>query len=263
MPSNIEFARAVDELADTIIGYEIGKSGQNGRCDCIGLIMGAMARLDGKSYPLHSTNYFARYQMQWLRAVDGELTLGGVLYKAREDASELNERYKLGGRYFTGDLLDYFHVGVVTGVAPLEITHCTQGKNANGIVRETALNGWTHAGGVLGVDYGENNHGGEQVLYVAYVTATKGGTVNVRKRPDISADRVAKLQLGTVVDVMEEADGWAKIETPDGDRGYMMVQYIKRIGDDYAADDETALAYEERVLGLLERIVALLEGGAG
>ena len=44
MPTAKEFANEVQELALTITGYQTGKSGQNGLCDCIGLIMGAMAR---------------------------------------------------------------------------------------------------------------------------------------------------------------------------------------------------------------------------
>ena len=39
MPSNKEFAQEVEALALTVTGYQEGKSGQNGLCDCIGLIM--------------------------------------------------------------------------------------------------------------------------------------------------------------------------------------------------------------------------------
>lgn len=53
--------------------------------------------------------------------------MGEIVYKARKpgDSSyNLPDRYKANG----GDLLDYYHVGVVTKVRPLEITHCSTMK---------------------------------------------------------------------------------------------------------------------------------------
>ena len=45
MPTAKEFAYEVEDIALTVTGYQTGKSGQNGLCDCIGLIMGAVNRL--------------------------------------------------------------------------------------------------------------------------------------------------------------------------------------------------------------------------
>lgn len=90
MPSAKEFAYEVEDIALTVTGYQEGKSGQNGLCDCIGLIMGAMNRLSRISYPIHDTNYFRRYQTNNLRTLkSGEtMQVGQILYKARADQSE-------------------------------------------------------------------------------------------------------------------------------------------------------------------------------
>lgn len=57
-----------------------------------------------------------------------DLHIGDIVFKAYEpDESgyDLPNRYKPGGAYYDGDLRDYYHVGVVTSVDPLSITHMT------------------------------------------------------------------------------------------------------------------------------------------
>ena len=235
MPTAKEFAREVEALALTVTGYQNGKSGQNGLCDCIGLIMGAMARLGRSAYPMHSTNYFARYQMNNLQPLQNsqELQEGHLVYKARSDTRDLNERYQPGGRYYReGDLLDYYHVGVVTDAGVFEITHCTQDGSISGIKRDTSTKGWTHFGELMEVDYVSDKNAGnikeETMSKTAYVSVPAGtSTANLRTRPDKSAPLIKRVSGGTVVDVLEQADGWAKIEAPDGNTGYMMLDFLK------------------------------------
>lgn len=243
MPTAKEFAYAVEDLALTITGYQNGKSGQKGLCDCIGLIMGAMASLGHGSYPMHSTNYFARYQMSGLRTLkNGEtLQVGQLLYKHNEDQSDLNDRYKAGGRYYVnGDLRNYYHIGVITDLNPLEITHCTQSGNISGIKRDSSTKGWTLVGELMGVDYELANYdeGWREpvVSRTAYVDVPPGTTTaNMRKRPDIESEFIKRVPAGVAVDVFEEADGWAKIADPDGVKGYMMTKFLHFL--EYATDD--------------------------
>lgn len=220
-----DLAKAVEGLALTITGYKIGKRGQSGLCDCIGLIMGAMMQLGHKAYPLHSTNYFARKEMDTLEELDsfsGSLQPGMLLYKAYEDSSDLNERYRSGGRYFTGDLLDYYHVGVVTAVEPLEITHCT--SVAGGIKRDASLAGWTHAGRLTGVTYSGDST--EPAGISAVVAAANGKPVRMRAAPDDDGETLLKLPVGEAVTVLADAQGWSKIRTAAGKIGYMMSEFL-------------------------------------
>lgn len=271
MPTGKDLARQVDELAAEITGYRDGKSGENGLCDCIGLVMGAMKTIARVAYPMHSTNYFARKQMSTLHPLTmaEQLQMGMLVYKARSDTSQLNDRYQYGGRYYTGDMLDYYHVGVVTGLLPLEITHCTSTKSANGIVRDTTANGWTHYGKLMGVDYGDTED--NRMVYTAYVSATQGRTVNLRKRPDIAAKVVERVALGKVVEVKEEAEDWAQVETQSGNTGYMMVKFLTRIGDgtetienvpesnEDSQKQASDTSFEEQVLELLKRIYGVIK----
>lgn len=237
MPTAKEFAYEVEDIALTVTGYQIRKSGQNGLCDCIGLIMGAMTNLGSGSYPMHSTNYFARYETNNMRTLkSGEtLQVGHILYKARSDQSDLDDRYKPGGRYHRpNNMLDYYHVGVITSISPLEITHCTKDGSISGIKRDSSTKGWTHVGEVKGVDYAADTNVGskeeETMNKTAYVSVPAGTTTaNMRKRPNKKADLVKRITKGTVVEVLEQADGWAKIVDPEGDKGYMMTEFLKAL----------------------------------
>ena len=98
----------------------------------------------------------------------------------------------------------------------------------------------------------------------AYVTVPAGTTTaNMRKRPNKKADLVKRITKGTVVEVLEQADGWSKIQDPTGDRGYMMSEFLKELA--YADEDAPEAAedaqqqasesgFEQEVLERLTRI---------
>lgn len=226
------FLEAVKRIAKTNPDYRTGGIGEDGTCDCIGLIMGAMYELGRKDYPIHSSNFFARKQTEDLSKIIGTiLTPGMIVYKAREDKGTLNDRYKPGGVYHTGDLLDYYHVGVVESVEPMRIVHCTSSATVDGIAYDNTTRGWTHAGFVKGLEYLKENQGAEGAVGKAVVHAEFGKTVNLRQRPSVNGEIVARIQLGTVVNVHESArndldEVWCKI-TADKNAGYMMAKYLK------------------------------------
>lgn len=220
-----QFLDNIKQIADSDPVYRTGGSGKDGTCDCVGLIMGAL----GGRFDLHSSNYFARFQMRSLDALADESQLhpGSIVYKSRRDTGELNARYQTGGRYYTGDLLDYYHVGIVTSIDPLEITHCTSSGDVDGITTDTSIRAWSHFGDLLDVDYSQ-----EEAIQMAQkraaVTASSGSTVRMRKRPDGSAPEVAKVPIGQAVEVLESAAGWAKINW-NSTTGYMMAQFLRTI----------------------------------
>lgn len=228
--------------------YRTGGTGEDGTCDCIGAVMGAMYRLGRADYPLHSSNYFARYQTEELCAIADPSALipGQVVYKAKDDPSGLHERYLPGGTHCTGDTRDYYHAGMVVSASPLIIVHCTSSGGVSGFTRDDRIGQWRFAGRVKGVSYEEQ----EETAQTAVVTVTSGTTANLRIRPDVKSRRVAKVSAGTVVTVLEQADGWAKITTPQGERGYMMTQFLKPA-------DETI---EARLASLEARVLQLERG---
>ena len=140
------FLSQVAAIASERPTYRLGGEGADGTCDCIGLIIGAIERAGGKWKGTHGSNYAARNEMAVLsRQIDAtQMELGWAVYKAKapnESGYALPDKYKSGS-----DLLDYYHVGVVTGIEPLEITHCTTGGGVDGIATDSKQGKWLYGG---------------------------------------------------------------------------------------------------------------------
>ena len=225
---NAEFVERVRQIADSNPTYRTGGDGSDGTCDCIGLVMGAVS----KKYPMHSTNYFARYEMDGLFPLSDwrELTVGDLVYKWRDGGSTLHERYKQGGRYFTGDMNDYYHVGVVTSIEPLVITHCTESDNINGIARDNSIKCWQLYGQLNGVEYEDDDAPANPIAHdLAVVYAENGKPVKMRPIPSTDRPYIAEVPVGAQVEIVEQADGWAKVVW-GSQRGYMMSEFLRVIG---------------------------------
>ena len=230
------FIGRVRTIASRSLTYRTGGVGKDGTCDCIGLIMGAMYELGHKAYDMHSTNYFARYQTMEMVTLKSstEIYPGMILYKARDDQDRLNGRYLPGGRYYTGDVLDYYHVGVVVRAKPLEIIECTEYGSVTGIVRSSTIKGW-HYGGklrdVLYDGYEEENEpkesGAEETMSVLYKArvATNEGTLNLRSTP--GGKKIGELPKGAEVDVYSEGE-WARVGYGEM-LGYASGKYMEKI----------------------------------
>lgn len=226
------FLSAVRENAARVNRYESGGDGSGGGCDCIGLIIGAV-RLAGGSWPgTHGSNYAARRVTDELHPVSAAsgLMLGEIVYKAREPGQP---GYDLPGAYDSSpDRLDYYHVGVVTSVSPLIITHCTSVDG--GIQRDNALGAWRYAGELSMVDYdGEHSEQGEEdelpaALYTAQVLAPENNfPVRLRVSPSINARIITEIPQGSIAEVLQEGVGWNKIRV-NGHTGWMMARFLVR-----------------------------------
>lgn len=248
------FVQAVDEAAADIRQYEWGESGDNGKSDCIGLIMDALRRCGFKWPGQHGTNWTARNAMQELKklAVTEDLFPGEVVFKARAPG---DEKYKLPDSYKnSGDLFDYYHVGVVTAVKPLCITHCT--SVAGGIQRDNKLGAWSWGGCLKYVDYEEGSEDSMNFPYWAEVWAPNKYPVKMREEPNEDANILEKVDQGTWVEVLaeigtEEDGKWCFIR--HGDRtGYMMKKFLRDIAEDQESvpegPDEVLLENAERAL---------------
>lgn len=215
------FLEKVAEIADASPVYRLGGDGSDGACDCIGLIIGAIRRAGGSWTGIHGSNYSARYEMRELLPVmdAGELNLGEVVYKARmpgQTGYDLPERYGADP-----DNRDYYHIGVVTAVEPLEITHCT----GPGIVRDTKLGRWTYRGRLEKVDY-DGTEVVETMVQTATVVADSGDDVKMRSTPSQTDGLYWKVPVGDKVQVAYVEGEWAKVRH-QGRTGYMMVEYLE------------------------------------
>lgn len=215
------FLEKVEEIAQSNPSYKEGRDGSDGTCDCIGLIIGAIRRAGGSWTGIHGSNYSARYEMRELLPVmdAGELNLGDAVYKARmpgQTGYDLPERYGADP-----DNRDYYHIGVVTAVEPLEITHCT----GPGIVRDTKLGRWTYRGRLEKVDY-DGTEVVETMVQTATVVADSGDDVKMRSTPSQTDGLYWKVPVGDKVQVAYVEGEWAKVRH-QGRTGYMMVEYLE------------------------------------
>lgn len=257
-----DFLAKVNEIEAEGQVYREGGKGADGTCDCIGLIMGALERCGAEIWPMHSSNYAARCKAM-LEPI-GQLEKGMAVFKCQV-GSTLNERYLPGGRYYTCDLNDYYHVGVVMETEPLIIKHCTTGGGANGIVTDTKLGEWKVAGRLLDVDYSSADEGASEPMS-AVVTAASGETVNLREKDSKKAALVCRVPIGETVRVLKDMGQWCRVRTADGKEGYMISNYLEyQMPGDTDADDRRTelLDAAERLRKALEDFMGALGGMNG
>lgn len=215
-----KFVMAVLDNVARVTHYELGQDGRSGGCDCIGLIIGALRMAGEKWTGTHGSNYAARNEMRTLQKLQRteQLTLGDIVYKTHAKGES---GYALPSRYAGDpDQLDYYHVGVVTRVSPLEITHCTGVQG--GIKRDTSIGKWSH--------YGQIKHVNEEVLTMASYQVT-GGRLNIRTGPGYAYDRIGQIDDGTIVSAAPVEDGsWLYVDH-QGVNGYALGQYLVRVAD--------------------------------
>ena len=262
------FLRCVKENAARIHGYELGHDGSDGESDCIGLIIGALG-LAGFRWPgVHGSNWAARNAMADLGYIPSALYLflGEVVYKAREPD---DEKYSLPSAYKDSPLkLDYYHVGVVTGIDPLEITHCTSRNGVGGVYVDNTMGNWRYGGMLKYVDYEEDKPMDETW---ATVYAETGKTVNLRKEPDKKSVIIARVPVGEEVKVIDYNawPEWDKVMY-GGKTGYMRAEYLKDYvnepdekpdGDTVTVRREDLEEWEAAMLEMAEAIQGLLGHG--
>ena len=149
-----QFVALVEQIAAEEPKFRLGCCGDDGFCDSIGVIIGALLRAGGAWRGLHEINYAARKEVAKLALVsEGSLQKGEVIFRAYEPwqgGYELDRKYERDGDFYNRDLRDYYHVGVVESVFPIRIRHMAFGK----MKMDTRLEKWMYHGKLKQVDYG-------------------------------------------------------------------------------------------------------------
>ena len=223
--TSAEFVEWVLKNAARVRQYKKGGDGTNGDCDCIGLLVGAW-RLAGQDWRwAHGSNYAARF-LTYNLLIGQSLRAGDLVYKARPPG---NTKYALPDRYKKGpDLNDYYHVGVVLCSDPLDIIHCT--SVPGGIQHDKTRGAWKYSGQFNQI------RDDPMSIYQATLVARSGSTVNLRSGPGLGYNLIARLKIGTTVEVQAAAgDGWSYIKS--GKRyGYVQNDFLQAVGQEPAAD---------------------------
>lgn len=263
------FLRGVQEIKADSPTYRLGGDGSDGTCDCIGLIIGAIRRAGGKWTGTHGSNYAARFAVGgMMRNVDAaDLELGWIVFKARgpmDAGYDLPEKYRVGGASYTGDVMDYYHVGVVTGVEPLAITHCTKGGGVDGVTVDSRQGDWRYAGPCAVVTYAadtDSPEGGDTSMETrrATVISQDGNPVKLRSTPSTDKPYLAKVPVGTQVEVMQDAQGWAQVRLPSGQVGYMIDEFLAFDDAEGSPEIEQDDTFATEVLDRLEGIQRTLD----
>ncbi len=213
--------------------------GSDGYCDCIGLIIGAIRRMGLKWTGIHGSNWAARKEFVELKKINSvnDLSVGDVVLRGCPPGTKgwaLPSRYRQGGKYYNGDLTDYYHAGVVTHVNPLNITHMSSKMTV-----DTKLGKWNYygtlsilakaAGGItpkpVPVDPTDPASGSEAV-----VVAKSGGTVNLRIQPSKAKRIITRVPLGRRVKIITPGEEWCYV-TYNQFTGYMMAEFLDVVGD--------------------------------
>ena len=133
--------------------YKLGCDGYD-ECDCIGMPRRAHKMAGISPTGMSGTNYFARYTVKNLKKITSvsQLKVGDAVLKVAaidHPSWPLPSKYRKGGSNYTGDLNNYSHIGTVTSVNPLRITHMTSPTAK----QDTKLGNWTYFGEYPQVDY--------------------------------------------------------------------------------------------------------------
>jgi hypothetical protein len=204
--------------------YQEGHDGSDGKCDCIGMCRGGLDRAGATDVKnMRGTNQAARKALTNLqKLVAASLSLGDVVLKERDKddkSMRLPDRYRKGGADYDPSVgeTNFTHIGTVTQVNPLEITHMTSPTAK----KDTSTKGWTWQAQLPWVDAEPVPPEPEQT---AVVYAATGKTVNMRSAPKKGASLVVRVPIGETVDVLD-VDDWCYIKW-NGYKGYMMREFL-------------------------------------
>lgn len=175
------------------------------------------------------SNDMFRNACTWLGTVKeakalGRLIPGALLFIHAFDGGEPSA-YRADGKGNAS------HVGIYCGgLEGVEAAHSSASRG--GVCPSTLANGWTHVGWAKEIEYGE----GEAVTaQKALVAAANGEPVKLRSTPDTSRPYLAKVPVGTAVEVLEVGGQWCTV-IAEGKRGYMMREFLALEGAGNGAD---------------------------
>ncbi len=219
--------------------------------DCQAFVEGCV-RDCGGGMAYRGSNDMFRNACTWLGTVKeakalGRLVPGALLFIHAFDGGEPSA-YRADGKGNAS------HVGLYCGLDGAEAAHSSASRGR--VATSTLKNGWTHAGWAKEIDYGSEGERVATVTMRATVVSTNGEPVKLRSTPDTSRPYLAKVPVGTAVEVLEAGGQWCTV-TVSGQRGYMMRQFLELEGAEDGPGAGVGLEDPKAVAALLARVEAL------
>lgn len=259
----IKIENFIDEFLKIINSkprYVSGGDGSNGTADCIGAIIGAIRKCGGSWTGIHGSNYSARFEMQNLYPIKSteQLSAGDIVYKGRlagEKAYDLKQRYQKGGSMDKGDYTDYYHVGVVLSISPLQIGHMTSPT----ALIDTKIGKWGYVGRLKKLDYTNN----AQIVENSPINKalnnvgsnSSDGLLKLRKTPNNKVI-LDWIPINAEFIILERVNNdWLKVNYKNK-IGYVMSKFIGFKGENIPLN-ENNISVDEKIKQLEERIKKL------
>ena len=249
--------------------YSLGHDGYDGKCDCIGMVKGALRRNGVEPSGMSGTNYAVRYTLKNVKEISSvsELRVGDVVLKGRgptDPGYDLPDKYRYGGKSYNGDLTDYYHIGTVTKINPLEITHMTSPH----ALKDYKLGKWKYVAKLPWVNYGAEpapdpdpkpTPGGDTMTAIVY--SENGKPVNMRATPSLSGHLITKVPCGSEVTINMDGEEWSLVSYQN-DTGYMMTQFLKPNGSpEPAPSDDYVMVPRSMLEDIVEKIYSIIGRG--
>ena len=241
--------KMVQKIKSLNPAYKQPGKGSDGTCDCIGLWIGALERMGIKWPGIHGSNYAARYQTENLQKINSasDLEVGDMVYKGCEKGStrhkwDLPKRYQKGGAYCNGDMIDYYHVGVVTSKNPLNITHMTSpSMKVDTKLNHNAKSPWGYYGKCklllqqTGIPVSADTDTIKEPIpkagSEAIVVVKSGSNVFMRQYPSKNCKTWDRVPAGAKVTIIEPGEVWARVNYGRRKGWYIMAEFLDVIGD--------------------------------
>lgn len=234
---------------------------QKGNVDCSGAFVYAFRQHGLSIY--HGSNRIARTEVVELLPISAAQP-GMAAFKTREPSDSryaLPSGYKSGGKYYNGDLRDFYHIGLVGEDGNI----LNAQSSATGFV-SSPIKTWACVARLKKVEYTDGDATGTEPPadtatdsgVPAIVVAESGKTVNLRVRGDLKAMIVERVAVGSTVTVLDETDDWALVNSGKN-VGFMRKKFLQYKSSTSGVSLEEVI----RRIELLEERVAALEGGVG
>lgn len=214
------------DSAHECIGWPYESPGTNDKngIDCSGMFV-KMYRDQGAKIYHGSNTIFREYCSETGKITSAkDLQVGMAVFKCKPwtDADR-------GNRWYGTEPGNLSHIGFVTSVNPLEITHCTSPVAKT----DSTIGKWAYWGKLKDVDYGGSpspepgpDPEPTPVTKTMYVYTENGKPVNMRRKPSQQAALVERVPYGaSVIWTKNNGKGWAYVKY-HGFVGWMMEDFL-------------------------------------
>lgn len=214
------------DSAHECIGWPYESPGTNDKngIDCSGMFV-KMYRDQGAKIYHGSNTIFREYCSETGKITSAkDLQVGMAVFKCKP----WTEADK-GNKWYGTEPGNLSHIGFVTSVNPLEITHCTSPVAKT----DSTIGKWAYWGKLKDVDYGGSpspepgpDPEPTPVTKTMYVYAENGKPVNMRRKASKQAALVERVPVGaSVIWQKDDGNGWAYVKY-HGFVGWMMDCYL-------------------------------------